>query len=387
MASRDDNDTGFSESDIHFARETFFRDCPNGYCSKQQFLASIRKSVVHTSIQKSTLSKILLQTLVIRQNYRQIRKFFSMMFDIYDRNHDGQLDFNEYIYALSALTGANRLRTIETLYNFFDTNNQGYITRQEFNSRKKLAAQFLGQYKTGINDHISYEQAFNTMDTNKDGQISKEEFIQWHLYDHLTSNGVKMMKKRTRLLKNLSTLVDIRGQIKTSSLQHNDNNHNHNMSHKNSIDAWLETTINQNNAFDLSSVPSSPTSMKVDRSLLKVLRRARNRFIQHRHTSSDAITDIQHVTTDNQSDSGVFTSSSRTNVNDDFESNSLLDIDEDYLQSTNINDPENELLCQSLEAALMKTLLELKKHRKLQVNSSNVSIPVNDDDQVLITRL
>ncbi|CAF4483109.1 unnamed protein product [Rotaria socialis] len=180
------------------------------------------------------------------------------------------------------------------------------------------------------------------------------------------------------------------------------------MSHKNSIDAWLETTINQNNAFEyvsllslllvlvlvffltptsLSSVPSSPTSMKVDRSLLKVLRRARNRFIQHRHTSSDAITDIQHVTTDNQSDSGVFTSSSRTNVNDDFESNSLLDIDEDYLQSTNINDPENELLCQSLEAALMKTLLELKKHRKLQVNSSNVSIPVNDDDQVLITRL
>ncbi|CAF1651135.1 unnamed protein product, partial [Rotaria magnacalcarata] len=27
------------------------------------------------------------------------------------------------------------------------------------------------------------------MDTNKDGQISKEEFIQWHLHDHLTSNG------------------------------------------------------------------------------------------------------------------------------------------------------------------------------------------------------
>ncbi|CAF4434207.1 unnamed protein product, partial [Rotaria magnacalcarata] len=80
-----------------------------------------------------------------------------------------------------------------------------------------------------------------------------------------------------------------------------------------------------------------------------------------------------------------FTSSSRTNFNDDFESNSLLDIDEDYLQSTNINDPENELLCQSLEAALMKTLLELKTYRKLQVNSCDVSIPVNDDDQVLIT--
>jgi len=240
MSSHNDNETGFCESDIHFARQTFFRDCPNGYCSKRKFLTFMRKSAVHISFQKSSRSNLFVQTLITRQNYRQSRKFFSMMFDIYDQNHDGQLDFNEYIYALSALTGANRLRTIETLYNFFDINNQGYITRQEFNSRKKLAAQFLGQYKIGINDSLSHEQAFNTIDTNKDGRISKEEFIQWHLQDHSISDETKPIKKRTRLLKNLSTLVDIRGQIKTSSLQQSDNNN------KNSVDAWLETTMNIN---------------------------------------------------------------------------------------------------------------------------------------------
>lgn len=245
MASSNDNETGFSESDIHFARKTFFRDCPNGYCSKRKFLTFIRKSSVHTSLQKSSKSNVFTQTLITRQNSRQSRKFFSMMFDIYDQNHDGQLDFNEYIYALSALTGANRLRTIETLYNFFDSNHQGYITQQEFNSRKKLAAQFLGQYKTGINDNLSYEQAFNTMDTNKDGKISKEEFIQWHLENHLISDETKPIKKRTRLLKNLSNLVDIRGQIKTSSLQQPQNDNN-----KCPIDAWLETTMNVNPRFD-----------------------------------------------------------------------------------------------------------------------------------------
>jgi Ca2+-binding EF-hand superfamily protein len=246
MSSSNDNETGFSESDIHFARQTFFRDCPNGYCSKRKFLTFIRKSSIHTSLQKSTRSNLLFQTLITRQNYRQSRKFFSMMFDIYDQNHDGQLDFNEYIYALSALNGGNRLRTIETLYNFFDINNQGYITQQEFNSRKKLAAQFLGQYKTGINDNLSYEQAFNTMDTNHDGKISKEEFIQWHLQDRLISDETKPMKKRTRLLKNLTHLVDIRGQIKTSTLRQQDDQNNKNPI----VDAWLETTINVNHNFE-----------------------------------------------------------------------------------------------------------------------------------------
>jgi Ca2+-binding EF-hand superfamily protein len=245
MVSYNDNETGFSDSDIHFACETFYRDCPDGYCTKRKFLTFIRKSSAHTSSQKPTRSNIFVQAFISRQNYRQSRKFFSMMFDIYDQNHDGQLDFNEYIYALSSLTGANRYRTIETLYKFFDINNQGYITRQEFNSRKKIAAQFLGEYKTGINDNLSYEEAFNTMDTNKDGRISKEEFIQWHLQDRLTADDIKPVKKRTRLSKKLSTLVDIRGQIKTSTLQQHDNTNNN----KSPIDAWLETTMNVNNNF------------------------------------------------------------------------------------------------------------------------------------------
>ncbi|CAF1305365.1 unnamed protein product [Rotaria sordida] len=386
MASYDDNETGFSESDIHFARNTFFRDCPNGYCSKRKFLTFIRKSATNTSIQKPTLSAILFQTLISRENYRQSRKFFSMMFNIYDRNHDGQLDFNEYIYALSALTGANRLRTIETLYNFFDINNQGYITRYEFNSRKKLAAQFLGQYKTGIKDILLYEQAFNTMDVNKDGRISKEEFIQWHLQDHLTPDETKPVKRRTRILKNLSTLVDIRGQIKTSSLQHRDNTNNNNINNKNPIDAWLETTMNANNKFDLSSVSPLPTSINNDRYLLKVIRRARNRFVPHKNTLNDRMINMKQISIDNQSDSGVFTLSSRTNFNDDFESNSLLDIDENYPESSNIDDPEDKLLCQSFENVLMKTLLELNQYGERRSNSNDISITVDDQCQTMITR-
>lgn len=204
----DDFESGFTEEDLSFARETFFRDCPNGRCSKQKFLAFIRQS------QKPMQFNIHL--IKILQNYRQTKKFFSMMFDIYDRNHDGELDFDEYLYALSAISGANRVRTIETLFCFFDVHNRGYITREDFHFRKKLAAQFLGHYKTGVNDTSVYDQAFNEMDLNGDGQISKEEFLQWHLKEHALPPARKSSRRRTRLFR---TLVEHRGQIKTSSLQ------------------------------------------------------------------------------------------------------------------------------------------------------------------------
>lgn len=91
---------------------------------------------------------------------------------------------------------------------------------------------------------------------------------------------------------------------------------------------------------------------------------------------------MQQISIDDQSDSGVFTSSSKTNFTEDFESNSLLDSDEDYLQPIDMNDPESELLCQSLEAALVTTLLELRQFR---ANTFNTNIS-NKDEDVLVTR-
>ena len=133
---------------------------------------------------------------------------------------------------------------------------------------------------------------------------------------------------------------------------------------------------------------SSPTSINADRYLLKVLRRARNRFVQYRHSSNNGMIDGNRIPVDNQSDSGVFTSSSRTNFNDDFESNSLLDTDEDHLQSMNTDDPNNELLCQSLEAVLMEALIEIRQHRQQQrSNNYNTNVSIKHKEQSLITRL
>ncbi|CAF1423944.1 unnamed protein product [Rotaria magnacalcarata] len=350
METAYDNESGFSDNEVHGARIAFFRDCPNGSCSKRKFLTFIRKSCVQKC------SPLNIRIIIFLKDYRHCKKFFSMMFDIYDRNHDGHLDFDEYIYALSAITGANRLRTIETLFKFFDIENQGFITRKEFDSRKKLAAQFLGQYKPGITDNL-YEKAFSTLDTNKDGFISKEEFFQWHLKDHSMSQDDKSIKKRPRLLRSSMTPLNINGQIKTSSLQGKD---------KHSIDLWLEATTDTNHAQELSSINN------IDRHLLKIFYRARRHFHQARTRMND-----------NQSDSGVFTlSSSATTLTDsEFDANSFFDINnQDNCQSNLNDDTDEEFLCQSLENALMETLLELKQKR-LNNNTS-----IEDNGKVELTR-
>lgn len=118
------------------------------------------------------------------------------------------------------------------------------------------------------------------------------------------------------------------------------------------------------------------TSINADRYFLKVLRQARNRFHHYKTSSDHGLSPHPPHSMDNQSDSGVFTASSRTNYNDDIESNSLLDIDEDYPQSIHSDTSDNELLCQSLEAALMETLLELRQLRTHK-----------DNDQSIVTRL
>ncbi|CAF1455877.1 unnamed protein product [Rotaria sordida] len=350
MAVNYNNELGFSDNDIDCSRKAFFYDCPNGRCSKRKFLTFIRKSY----LQKFNQSNIhIIKNL---QNYRYSKKFFSMMFDIYDQNHDGELDFDEFIYALSAITGANRLYTIETLFKFFDIYNQGYITQKEFNSRKKLAAQFLGQYKPDMKDNLLYEKAFNTMDIDKDGRISKEEFIQWYLKDHSILHDKKPIRKRTHSLKNSTTSLNSKGQIKTSSLQQQD---------KYPIDLWLETTMNINNKQELFSTNNT------DRCLLKIFHRARNHF----HHAKIQIND-------NQSDSGILMSSSSsttTNFTDyDIDSNDFFDInDEEDFQLNLPNDKHEELLCQSLETVLMEILLELRQKR-LKNNFRNTSMKENE---------
>ncbi len=118
-----------------------------------------------------------------------------------------------------------------------------------------------------------------------------------------------------------------------------------------------------------------PSSINADRYLLKVFRRARNRFYDRKMKIND-----------NQSESGVFTSSSIiTNFADnEIDSDSLNDIDEDDFQPIPTDDTDSQLLCQSLEEVLMETLRELRQKR---LNSHHTNTCVEENQSSILTRL
>ncbi|CAF4335535.1 unnamed protein product [Didymodactylos carnosus] len=200
-------ETGFTEQEVVYAYATFMRDCPTGRCSRSQFEYFFRKS----------------QTKHID---RRTKKFFNMMFSIYDINKDGEIDFKEYLYALSAATCANRLRLVETLFEFFDTDKNGFITRNEFEKKKKLASDFL---------HLESNEkavilAFRTMDTDNDGLLTKEEFIQWHLQQG--SFQTKTIPNATSVKVNRETCKE----TLTISATEEDDNIIENISHENRLE-------------------------------------------------------------------------------------------------------------------------------------------------------
>ena len=74
-----------------------------------------------------------------------------------------------------------------------------------------------------------------------------------------------------------------------------------------------------------------------------------------------------------------------TNFTDhDLDSSSFLDLDEDDFQLIPTDDVDSELLCQSLEAVLMETLLELRQQR---LTSNYTNTVRKENKQSLATRL
>ncbi|XP_050397956.1 lysophosphatidylcholine acyltransferase 2 isoform X1 [Patella vulgata] len=92
------------------------------------------------------------------------------IFDTYDRNSSGTIDFREYIIGLSLVSGpANTEDTIKLAFQLFDSENNGYITEDGLTT---ILHNAFGMNKDDV--HELFEDA----DKDKDGKISYDEFQQ-----------------------------------------------------------------------------------------------------------------------------------------------------------------------------------------------------------------
>ncbi|CAF2086526.1 unnamed protein product [Rotaria magnacalcarata] len=174
-------DTGFTEEELFRLHANFYKDCPNGKLTLKQFQHEYSK--------------------IMGKPGQKTLDYVKHMFNVYDKDKNQFIDFREFVMALSAASGANGVRLVETLFSMFDLNNDGKITKDEIGKMlHTLVAVTDSNRKNEVDNsnerHInkqaqlqkSIDEAFHELNLNNDDFITKSEFMEWYIDSGFLSN-------------------------------------------------------------------------------------------------------------------------------------------------------------------------------------------------------
>jgi len=151
--------TYFSEKELTRWYKGFLKDCPSGKLGKEEF------------------HKIYKQFFP----YGNPENFSSFVFGVFDQNHDGCIEFDEFIKALSITSRGSMEEKLRWAFRLYDQDEDGYITKEEMLSIVQSIYVMVDRMANFPVDENTpekrVEKIFSTMDKNSDGVLSVDEFI------------------------------------------------------------------------------------------------------------------------------------------------------------------------------------------------------------------
>ncbi|XP_070532345.1 neuronal calcium sensor 1-like isoform X2 [Ptychodera flava] len=107
-------------------------------------------------------------------------KFATFVFNVFDENKDGLIEFEEFIRALSVTSRGNLDEKLDWAFRLYDLDNDGYITREEMLDIVDAIYRMVGNMVKLPEEENTPEKRvnkiFSIMDKNKNNRITKEEF-------------------------------------------------------------------------------------------------------------------------------------------------------------------------------------------------------------------
>ncbi|RNA30123.1 Neuronal calcium sensor 1 [Brachionus plicatilis] len=174
----------FSREEILFYYQSFITDCPAGKLSKKDFQKMYEKIYPQN---KST-------------------KFSSRIFEVYDRNKDGYLDFEEFLRANKITTGNDINEKLKMAFEIYDLKNDGVLDKNEMVETISNIFTMAGidkknkSYKKLAEEKVDI--IYRRFNLKKDNFLTLEEFIQCYLSDENLKNilSATFLEKKSFIL-------------------------------------------------------------------------------------------------------------------------------------------------------------------------------------------
>jgi Ca2+-binding EF-hand superfamily protein len=107
-------------------------------------------------------------------------QFVEYVFRVFDTNHNGYIDFREFICALSIISRGNQDEKLEWAFRLYDIDNNGYITRDEMRFIVEAVYKMINSDSDVSVDENTpekrVEKIFQLMDKDNDGKLTLAEF-------------------------------------------------------------------------------------------------------------------------------------------------------------------------------------------------------------------
>jgi len=149
--------THFDSKELKAMFKQFKKETPAGSINKEEFKEVMKQMGVEDSF---------LQDLI---------------FNVFDENKDGTINFQEFVTALSVMTRGDPQEKLEFAFSMYDLDGNGFIDKEEMGQIMESFYKLVGPLVTFSGKKYDSPQQlvdefFDLMDANGDGKISLQEY-------------------------------------------------------------------------------------------------------------------------------------------------------------------------------------------------------------------